>query len=176
MSRRIFRTLSALGLSIFILFMLASIPVSAKSNNTTTPLTVNTNVICYPSTFFTSNGWQETGNGPASSGCGGHAWETTTPTQNFVQYNLGVVSGSGSTTYNLRAFITGDATAPMNYDIYAATNGTLIKSCFFNQNTAIAWANICKFTVNASNGQALTIIEWSGAVHTYTMSASAIQI
>ena len=173
MSQRRFFFFSCIVASILFCLFLASPTALATSTHTTRASTINTNVLCAPTYFLYYITWPETNNGPSGFGCGGHAWQTTTPTQSNAQYNMGTINGSAN--YTLRAFITDQATAPMNYDI--SVGNTVIKSCFLDQAKALAWTTVCSFSVSSSsNGQPLIIAEWSGAVHTYTLSASAIQI
>lgn len=188
MSRRMYLILSWIGLSAFLLFMLVDTTpiafahgasnqphpfihnISNKLHPFAIPSVVDTSVLCAPQQIL--GAWSQTGNGPGGFGCGGQAWEVTTPTTANVTYSLGIIGGSA--TYTLRAFITNIADAPMNYDIYADNN--LLKSCFFDQIASVAWTTICSFSVNGFDGQQLAVFEWSGAVHSFTMSSSAIQI
>lgn len=189
MSRRMYFILLSTGLNAFLLFILANTTpmvfahevlstsrpsihkVSNRYHTSVTPFTVDTSVRCSPS--FIGQGWDQTGNGPGSSGCGGQAWEITTPTTSRVSYDMGTIDGPAS--YTLRAFITNHANAPMNYDIFA--DNTLVTTCFFNQATAITWTTICQFSLpGGSVNHELFIDERSGAVHSFVMSSSAIQI
>ncbi len=192
MSRRIFCLLSSLGLSTFLLFMLAStsLPASAHevsnrsetsvtpqiSRTSVTPHDINNSVICAPyySTWSTSDPWIETGDGPASSGCGGQAWEARTPTTDTAWYFAGTITANAQ--YHLRAFITGPANAPMNYDIYI--DNRMIQSCYYNQAQGFAWTTVgCSFSVNIGDySHGLYIKIRSGAASPHTLAASAIQV
>jgi hypothetical protein len=184
MSRRMLRVVSPFGLSICFLFLLAntSLPAFAASTASTshssiTSTLVSTTVLCQATIL--SFGWTQTGNGPAGFGCGGSAWEAATPTSADATYDMGAITSSG--TYDLRAFITDHATAPMDYVMEATKRGGVvtIKDCFYNQAQGLAWETICQFTVNSSlanNGWELTVYEHSGAVNSYTLSSSAIQL
>jgi hypothetical protein len=184
MSRRMLRVVSPFGLSLCFFFLLASTSLPAFAATTTStsqtsiaPRTVSTSVLCQATTL--SFGWTQTGNGPAGFGCGGSAWQVATPTSADASYYMGSITSSG--TYSLRAFITDHATAPMDYVIEATKRGGLItiKDCFYNQTQGLAWETICQFTVSSSlanNGWGLTVYEHSGAVNSYILSSSAIQL
>lgn len=184
MSRRLLRLLSPFGLSICFFFLLASTSLpafaystSSKFHSSMTSPMVNTSVLCQATIL--SFGWTQTGNGPAGFGCGGSAWEATTPTSADATYNMGSITNTG--TYDLRAFITNHGNAPMDYVMEGTKRGGLvvIKDCFYNQAQGFAWETICQFTVNSNlvnNGWQLTVYEHSGAVNSYVMSSSAIQL
>jgi hypothetical protein len=188
MSRRILRILSSLGLSIFLSFMFVStsIPVSAhattnRTPSSVTPRSLNTNVICYPK--IGGPGWTQTGNGPASFGCGGHAWQIQTPTinqgpnVNYASWELGTVDFNENATFSIRAFITQPANAVVDYKIL---NGglLLLQKCTINQNIAVpGWNNVCSFHISWQDvGVDLSVLESSGQAHNGIMSASAIQL
>jgi hypothetical protein len=194
MFQRIFRVLSSLGLSTFVLFMLAitSSPASAHTlflsrpntfahavatrSPSVAPHLISTDVICRPTLVYNpAHPWVQTGNGPASFGCGGYAVQVTTPTNDSASWDVGGVQSNLGAKYSLRAFITEPANAVMDYQIFV---GGLRSKCTVDQSQAlVGWNSVCSFSVSSNDrGLPVTILESSGQASPRILSASAIQL